>query len=60
MYNQNFDFFWTHSSIVWLMKEKTLKETDIILINVQVFMAKKMKYPLIYHTVQFQKCNYHI
>ena len=37
------------------MKEKTLKETDIILIKIQVFMAKKIKHhPLIYHTVQFQ------
>jgi len=52
---KNFASFWMHSKILWLMSEKTLKETDIILIKIQVFMAKKMKcHPLIYHTAQFQ------
>jgi len=42
---------WTHSSILWLMREKTLKEANTILIKIQVFMAKKTKcHPLIYYT----------
>lgn len=54
MYNKNFAS-WMHSKILWLTSEKTLKETDIILIKIQVFMAKKMKcHPLIYHIAQFQ------
>jgi len=37
------------------MGEKTLKETDIILIKIQVFNGKEMKcHPLIYHIAQFQ------